>query len=126
MKLFTVSEANELLPVVRPKLQKIQKLYEKLEAFRDSARAAAASAAEFGGGGMEGGTNYVKSLYEIGKLTTDLGDLGVQLKDYSRGLIDFPSLREDRVVLLCWQLGEAEEIEYWHELEAGFIGRQPL
>ena len=126
MKLFTVEEANDLLPVVRPKLQKIQKLYESLEAFRDSARIAAASAAEFGGGGMEGGTHYVQSLYEIGKLTTDLGDLGVQLKDYSRGLIDFPSLREDRVVLLCWQLGEAEEIEWWHELEAGFIGRQPL
>ena len=126
MKLFTVEEANDLLPVVRPKLQKIQKLYEKLEAFRDSARTAAASAAEFGGGGMEGGTNYVKSLYEIGKLTTNLGDLGIQLKDYSRGLIDFPSMREDRVVLLCWQLGEAEEIEWWHELEAGFIGRQPL
>jgi len=46
--------------------------------------------------------------------------------NYSRGLIDFPSMREDRVVLLCWQLGEDEEIEYWHELEAGFIGRQEL
>jgi hypothetical protein len=125
MKLFTVTEANDLLPVVRPKLEEIKTLYNKLAAFRESSKAASA-AAESGGGGMEGGSAYVQSLYEIGKLTTELGDLGIQLKDHTRGLIDFPSMREDRVVLLCWQLGEPEEIEYWHELEAGFIGRQPL
>lgn len=125
MKLFTVAEANDLLPVVRPKLETIKKLYDKLATFRESAKAASV-AAESGGGGMEGGSAYVQSLYEIGKLTTELGELGIELKDYSRGLIDFPSMREDRVVLLCWQLGEEEEIEYWHELEAGFIGRQLL
>jgi hypothetical protein len=125
MKLFTIAEANDLLPVIRPKLEKIKKLYDKLEAFRDSAKAASV-AAESGGGGMEGGSAYVHSLYEIGKLTTELGDLGIQLKDYSRGLIDFPSMREDRVVLLCWQLGEDDELEWWHELEAGFVGRQRL
>ena len=126
MKLFTVEEANDLLPVIRPKLLQIQSYYEKLSVFRESARAAAISANEFGGGGMEGGTNYVKALYKIGKLTTEIHSLGIQLKDYTRGLIDFPSMREDRVVLLCWQLGEGDEIEWWHELEAGFIGRQPL
>lgn len=125
MKLFTVNEANDLLPVVRPKLEKIRRLYDQLETFRESAKAASV-AAESGGGGMEGGSSYVHSLYEIGKLTTELGDLGIQLKDYSRGLIDFPSMREDRVVLLCWQLGEGDELEYWHEPEGGFIGRQPL
>jgi hypothetical protein len=125
MKLFTITEANDLLPVVRPKLEKIKALYDRLEAFRDSAKAASA-AGESGGGGMEGGSAYVQCLYEIGKLTTELGDTGIQLKDYSRGLIDFPSMREDRVVLLCWQLGEGDELQWWHELEAGFIGRQPL
>ena len=75
---------------------------------------------------MESGTIYVKLLYDIGKLTTELHDQGIELKDYTRGLIDFPSMREGRVVLLCWQLGEPEEIEWWHELEAGFLGRQPL
>jgi hypothetical protein len=75
---------------------------------------------------MESGSNYVKLLYQIGKLTTEIGELGVQMKDYSRGLIDFPSWRDGRVVLLCWQLGEPDEIEWWHEVEAGFAGRQPL
>lgn len=84
------------------------------------------AANESGGGGMKGGTHYVKSLYEIGKLTTELHELGIELKDYTRGLIDFPSMREGRIVLLCWQLGEGDKIEFWHDTETGFAGRQPL
>ena len=125
MKLFTVEEANGLISIIRPKLEKIRAQYEKIAAYRSSVKAAAASA-EFGGGGMESGSNYVKILYEVGKLTTEIGETGVQIKDYSRGLIDFPCLRDGRVVLLCWQLGEGDEIEWWHEVEAGFAGRQPL
>ena len=125
MKLFTVEEANRLLPMVRPKLEKIRAQYAVLAKFRESAQTAAVSA-EQGGGGMEGGSNYVRVLYEIGKLTTELHETGIQLKDYTRGLIDFPCLREGRVVLLCWQLGEDEKIEWWHEVEAGFSGRQRL
>lgn len=124
MKLFTVDEANELLPAVRTKLKDIQLLYTRLAAYRESARSAAA-AAELGGG-MQGGSRYVKALYDIGKLTTELHEMGVQLKDYSRGLIDFPCLRDGRVILLCWELGEANEIKWWHEIEAGFAGRRPL
>ncbi|HEV8593434.1 MAG TPA: DUF2203 domain-containing protein [Pyrinomonadaceae bacterium] len=124
MRTFTVDEANELIPSVRKRLEIIQRLYSRLDSYRESAKAAA-SASEFGGG-MEGGSQYVKSLYEIGKHTTDLHEMGVQLKDYSRGLIDFPSMRDGRVVLLCWQLGEPEQIEWWHEVEAGFAGRKPL
>ena len=124
MRIFTVEEANALIPSVRSKLERIQRLYSRLADFRESATAAA-TASEMGGG-MEGGSDYVKALYEVGKLTTEIHALGVQLKDYSRGLIDFPSMRDDRVVLLCWQLGESDEIEWWHEVEAGFAGRQPL
>ena len=88
-------------------------------------KGAAAGASQFGGG-MEGGSDYVNRLYQVGKLTTEFNDLGIELKDYSRGLIDFPSMRNDRVILLCWQLGDGDEIEWWHEPEAGFAGRQPL
>ena len=124
MKLFTIDEANQLLPVIEPKLRAIQSGYARIANLRESARAAAV-ASEFGGG-MPGGSKYVKSLYEIGKLTTEMHELGVQLKDYSRGLIDFPSMRGGRVVLLCWELGEGDRIEWWHEVESGFAGRQPL
>ena len=126
MKIFTVQEANDLLPVIRPKLEEIKTLYQKNASFRDSVKLAATAAADCGGGGLEGGTRYVKSLYKIGKLTTELYEIGVQLKDYSRGLIDFPSTRNGQIVLLCWQLGENERIEWWHETETGFAGRKPI
>ena len=126
MKLFTIDEANRLIPTLRPKLEQIRAQYASLAVYRDRAKQAAAAASEFGGGGMEGGTNYVNQLYEIGRIASELHDLGIQLKDYSRGLIDFPSLRDGRVVLLCWQLDDDNELEWWHDLEAGFAGRQPL
>jgi hypothetical protein len=124
MKLFSVEEANSLIPTLRPKLLAIQRLYAKVDTLKDEARAAA-SASE-SGGGMAGGTSYVNMLYQIGKLTTEIGQLGVEMKDYTRGLIDFPHMRNGRVILLCWQLGEGDEIEWWHETEAGFAGRQRL
>lgn len=126
MKLFTVEEANDLLPLIRPKLEKIKSRYATTAAFRDSVKLAARAGADSGGGGLESGTEYVKSLYIIGKLTTELGELGIQLKDYSRGLIDFPSMRGGKMILLCWQLGEPEQIEWWHEIETGFAGRKPI
>ncbi len=126
MKLFTVAEANDLIPLVRPVLVKIQARHNYISSLRASAQAAANSAREFGGGGMQSGSCYVKSLYELGKLTLEIDALGIQLKDYSRGLIDFPAMRGDEIVLLCWQLGEGDEIEWWHELETGFAGRKPL
>lgn len=124
MKTFTVEEANALLPRMRMKLEMIRRLYEKIEGLRESARAAA-QASEFGGG-MRGGTSYVKALYEIGKLSTEIGEAGVQLKDHDRGLIDFPCMKDGRIILLCWQLGEPDEVRWWHELEAGFAGRKPI
>ncbi|MFL6373664.1 MAG: DUF2203 domain-containing protein [Pyrinomonadaceae bacterium] len=124
MKLFSIEEANSLIPVLRPKLVAIQRLYAHVDMLKEDARAAA-SASEFGGG-MAGGTSYVNMLYQIGKLTTEIGELGVEMKDYSRGLIDFPHMRNGRVVFLCWHLDEGDQVEWWHETEAGFAGRQRL
>jgi hypothetical protein len=125
MKLFSVEEANALLPDVRRILVSIQRAYRRLLASQDAARRAA-EGAEFGGGGMPGGERYVALLMELSTSTGQLEELGVQIKDYGRGLIDFPSLRDGRVILLCWQLGEGDQLEWWHDLEAGFAGRQPL
>lgn len=124
MKLFTIDEANELLPGIIPKLEAIQSLYIRIEGFREASRSAARSS-DFGGG-MKGGTPYVNTLYRIGKLTTELYESGIELKDHTRGLIDFPSMRGKRVISLCWQLGEGDCIEWWHESDAGFAGREPL
>ena len=125
MKLFTVPEANALLPSVRVILAKIQRAHRKLSHYRDDARKAA-EAAEQGGGGIIDGVAYAEILHELTSQMTELEGLGVQLKDFERGLVDFPSLREGRVVLLCWQMGEGDELEWWHDVDAGFAGRTPL
>ncbi|MBV9928659.1 MAG: DUF2203 domain-containing protein [Acidobacteria bacterium] len=125
MKLFTVEEANALLPTVRKVVSRIQRTYARVSAAQERARLAAAGAAQ-GGGGMEGGGDYVLALSVLAEASGELEELGVQLKDYERGLIDFPAMRDGRVVLLCWQMGEGDALEWWHDLEAGFAGRQPL
>ncbi|HJQ30783.1 MAG TPA: DUF2203 domain-containing protein [Pyrinomonadaceae bacterium] len=125
MKLFTVEEANELLPSVRGIVRRIQRAYARVSSAQEAAQAAATGAAQ-GGGGMPGGSGYVLALTALAEAAGQLEALGVQLKDYERGLIDFPAMREGRVVLLCWQMGEGDEVEWWHDLEAGFAGRQPL
>ena len=125
MKLFTVEEANALLPSVKEILQTIQSSRKRLAPFRAKAQQAAQQA-EHGGGGMENGHRYANIVTDFNLAMSELETLGVQLKDFDRGLIDFPSLRDGRVVLLCWQLGEGDELEWWHDLEAGFAGREPL
>ncbi len=125
MKLFTVEEANALLPSVREILQKIRRSRRRLAAYRHAAKLAA-EGAEQGGGGMAQGVQYAIILTHFTEEMSELEALGVQLKDFDRGLVDFPSLRDGRVVLLCWQLGEGDELEWWHDMDAGFTGRTPL
>ena len=125
MKLFTVAEANALLPVVREILKRIQTARRKLASYRNETKAAAAQA-EQGGAGFGDGLRYADLLIDLTSQTSELEGLGVQLKDFDRGLVDFPSLRDGRVVLLCWQIGEGDEVEWWHDVEDGFAGRTPI
>ena len=124
MKLFSVEEANRVLADIIPSLFELRDLDLRVERAREAARAAA-DLSKFGGG-MPGGTAYVKDLYAVGRIVIELSELGIEIKDHSRGLIDFPSLRNDRIVLLCWEIGDGERISWWHEAEAGYAGRQPL
>ena len=125
MKVFTVQEANALLPEVRNIVGKIQRAHRQLSQYRDEAKKAS-EAAEHGGGGIAEGVAYAAVLTVLTTQLSELEGLGVQLKDFERGLVDFPSLRDGRVVLLCWQLGEGDELEWWHDVDAGFAGRTPL
>jgi hypothetical protein len=67
----------------------------------------------------------VRALAELQALLAEFSSRGIFIKDMERGLIDFPSLQGDREVFLCWTNGEAS-VEYWHDLDAGFAGREPL
>jgi hypothetical protein len=125
MKLFSVEEANELLPKAGHIVRSIRRAYARVGSMREAARAASEGAKE-GGGGMADGPRYVVTLHTLAERVAELEALGIQIKDYERGLIDFPHLRDGRVVLLCWQLGEGQRLEWWHETDTGFAGRQPL
>ena len=125
MKLFTIDEANALLPEVRKILQNVRRSRRRLSAFRHDAKLAAESADQ-GGGGVPGGLLYANLLTKFTQHLSELESMGVHLKDFDRGLIDFPSLRDGRIVFLCWQLGEGDKLEWWHDVDAGFAGRTPL
>src|SRR6266851_6880452 len=125
MKLFTLEEANSMLLSVRPIVKSIQRSHRRLRSFQSTAKLAA-DAAENGGGGMPKGSQYARLLIDLSLLAGQLESLGVQLKDYANGLIDFPSMRDGRVVLLCWKADEGDQLEWWHDVETGFAGRQPL
>jgi hypothetical protein len=127
---FTPDEANAALDRVRP-------VAEKMVAHRRAMVAAQAKEEELGarvagnGGGIDPGepgraAETVESeAAEIARCVDRIHGLGAQVKDIDTGLLDFPSLRDGEVVLLCWHVGE-EDIRYWHGLEDGFAGRQPL
>jgi len=125
MKLFTVEEANSLLPSVRPIVKGIQRSHRRLNSLQADAKHAA-DGAEFGGGGLSQGMRYAQLLVDLSLQAGQLEALGIQLKDYRQGLIDFPSMRDGKVVLLCWKADEGDQVEWWHDVEAGFAGRQPL
>jgi hypothetical protein len=125
MKIFSVEEANALLPTVRGILRRIRRAHKRLLSYQTAAKEAA-DAAEQGGGGMADGVRYAVILMELTTFMSEIESLGVQLKDFTRGLVDFPSLRDGRVVLLCWQLDEGDSVEWWHDVDAGFAGRTPL
>jgi len=124
MKVFTLDEANEVLLEIKPKLDALSRLYSSINNYRNDSRAAASSS-HFGGG-MLGGSDYVNKLFTVGQLTTEITEMGVELKDYSRGLIDFPSIRNGRTVYLCWEIADEENIQWWHEIDDGYAGRQRL
>lgn len=126
-RLFTVAEANALLPELIPILESLRDNKARLEEARD-ALAKLTPAMRSNGYGMAAvglerrvGNLAAKLTRGIERVTT----LGVELKDLDHGLIDFPTRREGRIVLLCWRLGEGA-LAFWHELDEGFAGRQPL
>ena len=125
MKIFTIEEANALLPTVRLILLKIQRCHRKIDSYGDEVKLAS-DAGDHGGGGLSDGLRYAELLMELTDTTSQIEDLGVQSKTSIAGVIDFPSLREGRVVLLCWQIGEGDEVAWWHDVDAGFAGRTPL
>ena len=127
-RLFTLNEALELLPTVRQLITEIQDAKRDLDTLSVELERLL---------GLSGGNGHLAADVastrqnvrlaggRLEGLLRELDDLGVELKSIEEGLVDFPSEREGRVVLLCWRQGE-ETIAWWHEIETGFSGRQRL
>jgi hypothetical protein len=129
-KLFTVAQANAMLPLVRAivtdivnRANDLRDRQERLERIRSAQKKALGDdhAAEVG----QAEQDLLRDQEQLQECQAELASLGVELKDYFSGLVDFPSSMDDRVVYLCWRLGE-DSVAHWHELDAGFAGRQKL
>jgi len=119
---YSPAEARELLPGIRRWLDEIRTLQRDLQRAAERNAALFAEGRDLGGERINGQLGALARLREVAR---EFSQREIQIKDLERGLIDFPSLRGDREVLLCWEEGEAD-IEFWHDLETGFAGRQPL
>ena len=116
---FTLEQANRTLPLVKRIVADIvrthadaAKLQQKVE--RGSKRDQPAIQ-----------TQLEAAMHRLEDYVDELSEVGCDLKDYQMGLIDFTGRHQGRDVCLCWRLGE-ERIFYWHELDTGFAGRQPV
>ena len=120
---FTLAEAQNLLPRLRSLLSEIGTEWNHIRELNPDVQKARDNAAL--DGFSKSGVEYVESVSHLMFLIHQIKDMGVLLKDADKGLCDFPYVRQGRVVYLCWQLGE-DQIQYWHEIETGFAGREPL
>jgi hypothetical protein len=131
-RLFTLKEANALVPRVNDLLQRLQAstetlttLQARVEEFRARKREGDHAIPGEAKIAQESLAEATRIATEMRGSLTELQEIGCEVKDVRTGLVDFPSLREDRTVYLCWRIGE-DEIRYWHELDTGFAGRQAL
>ena len=119
---YTVEQANAAIGWVRERLDRMRAAREQLG--DEEARAALSDAAPTNGGGQPG-LVVSEAFLLLQSALRDLQEMEVVLRDLERGLIDFPAQRDGREVYLCLEDGE-DEIGYWHDIEAGFGGREPL
>ena len=129
-RLFTIEQANAMLPLVRAITTDLARLGSDVMERRHRL----ALVAE--GRKLKPGDPYSDELahmqdelekdqLKLREYVEELQELGVEPKGAIEGLVDFPCLMDGRVVYLCWKLGE-ERITHWHEVDAGFTGRQPI
>ena len=122
-RLFTPEEANAVLPEIRPLLaealaarQDILRLKPELESTFEKA---------LGNGHNIESSELLDAFDRVKTALKEIQARGVLVKDVNSGLLDFPSLREGRIVFLCWRYDEPS-VDFWHDLDAGFAGRQPI
>ena len=121
-KHYTQPEAKALLPRVRKWLAELNQLREQVEKQEERLDNLMAPGADLGGALVNG---WVRNLARMKDLFLEFHRREIQIKDVSRGLIDFPAIIGGKEVFLCWEEGE-DDIEFWHDLGTGYSGREKL
>jgi hypothetical protein len=122
-KHFTLDEARAALPKLRRHFSDIHRSRNRLlELDRALAKRFAKGGGDLGGAPVDA---LMKEYLSMQLGLRRISSLGILIKDVDRGLVDFPHLREGNEVLLCWEL-EEDDIEFWHDLESGYAGRERL
>jgi hypothetical protein len=128
MRLFTLAEAERTLPLVRRIVADLMAEYPRWRAAVGRFELLSAGARADWGETVEQAAardEVTAAAARINDYLKELEAIGCVFKGFDAGLVDFYTLRDDRPVFLCWKMGEAR-IEHWHELDAGFGGRQPI
>ena len=118
---FTLQKANETLVAIRPLMDEIQAIRQKVLAHRPEVWPVIERAA--GNGGSQAASKLMNDFERLDTLVRQIQATGALFKDINLGLLDFPALKDGREVYLCWKFGEGD-IAFWHEIEAGYAGRQ--
>ncbi|HZA20031.1 MAG TPA: DUF2203 domain-containing protein [Actinomycetota bacterium] len=117
---YTVESANALLPQLAPALVELREKFEEAEKIREAYSQIAA-----GNGRSQRQGEEQRKMARVAELLGRLEEWGIQLRDITTGLVDFPAEMSGERVFLCWRLGE-EEVAFYHAPEDGFRGRRPL
>jgi hypothetical protein len=122
-KFFTLQEANEALAQIRHWMDELQAIRLNILARQPEVWPVVERSA--GNGGSQAASKVVREFERIDTLVHQIQATGAIFKDINLGLLDFPALKDDREVYLCWKYGEGE-IAYWHDIDAGYAGRQSI
>ncbi len=119
---YTRDEARALLPQIRRWLEDLTVLRHKILEMEKALSKSLESGYDLGGGDV---TSWVRGLADLKSTLREFQKREIQIKDLDRGLIDFPAFRAGQEVFLCWEKAE-DDIEFWHDLNSGYAGREPL
>jgi hypothetical protein len=122
-KHFTIEEARALLPELRSMFRDAHRRLDVVQKTdKELGKNLKQTGAEVGGEKVSG---LLMDMLQLNTQLRRLQEMDVQIKDFERGLLDFPHLRDGREVFLCWELDE-DDIEFWHDIDAGYSGRERL
>jgi hypothetical protein len=121
-KHYTLEEARALLPAVRQWLEELDRYQERLKVLDRRIGHLIAAGNDAGGPSVN---ELARILADCKGILQRFSSREIRVKDLNRGLLDFPAWRDGREIFLCWEK-EEEDIEFWHDLESGFAGRERL